>query len=142
MSDEEEEKHVLPPSILNALGLDPVDRATRPEVVVPKSISGDAEKAREIIFRTLDKMDRSLDNIMDIGEASMHPSAFEKIAMLGKTIMDGAKDIMIIDEKHQKLLGGDTPAPTIGTMNNIIVSSEDMFDTIKAGLRKNKIIDG
>ena len=148
MSDEPEkpeDDNDLPPSILSALGLSNFEREPLPPVIIPDNPDDDEIEMRKIAYRTLQKLERSLDMIIDVADNSQHPSAFEKVAMIGKTILDGAKDPLIITEKARKnktiLSTSDTP--TIGSIhNNIIVAdSADMFDAIKRSINKSKNIE-
>lgn len=142
--EEDKEENELPASILNSLGLNPFEKEPLLPVVIPSNPAEDADAMRAIQYRTLQKLERHLDEAIAMSENAQHPRAVEVVAGLGKVILDGTQTTMVTNEKQQKLIKGTGDTPSIGTVHNniIVAASDDMFDAIKTGLRNNKIIDG
>ena len=92
-------------------------------------VDADYAFARENIMTTIVKAQDSLDQIMDLAQASQMPRAYEVVSTLMKTIVDANKDLLDLAKKNKELrqVERQTPgAPVAGTItNNLFVGSTD-----------------
>lgn len=141
-NEEDDDTPQLPPSILNALGLGAIESKPLPPVVVPNTIDDRREFSRKTIMETVAKLNVALDEVQEIGRNSQNDRPYEKVAMLGKTILDGIKEFNDLDIQEHKMNSAPTQTNIEHQTNQIIVAtSEQMFDAIKDAARKGKIID-
>jgi hypothetical protein len=94
------------------------------EVVTDDKVQDDFEEARMAMKRSMAYNESAIQGILGIAQNSDNPRAFEVAGQLIKSMAEGAKDIMEIQEKKRKIdkLDG-KQASTRGTTNNLFVGS-------------------
>jgi len=101
--------------------------ATSPTVIPIDQPSGDLEsdfeEARMALKRSLTYNETAIQGILAIAQNSDNPRAFEVAGQLIKSMAEGAKDIMGVQEKKKKIDKLDGKASGNGVTNNLFVGS-------------------
>lgn len=99
----------------------------------------DLEYAKENIKGLLTTGDDALKSLISLAKQTDSPRAFEVVAMLMKTMLEGNKDFVDIEVQKQKMIadGNGTTGPST-VNNNLILSTAEVLQTIKnEGKMKN-----
>lgn len=96
--------------------------------MVPEShedkLEGDFEEARMALKRAMAYNEEAVQGILSIAQNSDNPRAYEVAGQLIKSMAEGAKDIMDVQEKKQKIDKADGKlAQNTVTNNNLFVGS-------------------
>lgn len=113
--------------------LDKTFQTSRTEVetslpVVPASyedkLEGDFEEARMALKRAMSYNEEAVQGILSIAQNSDNPRAYEVAGQLIKSMAEGAKDMMEVQEKKQKIDKNDGKLQQSSvTNNNLFVGS-------------------
>lgn len=94
------------------------------QVVTDDNIQSDFEEARLAMKRSMAYNEEAIQGILGIAQNSDNPRAFEVAGQLIKSMAEGAKDIMEIQEKKRKIDKLDSKKGSSGTTtNNLFVGS-------------------
>jgi len=96
--------------------------------VVPESyedkLEGDFEEARMALKRAMSYNEEAVQGILSIAQNSDNPRAYEVAGQLIKSMAEGAKDMMEVQEKKQKIDKNDGKLQQSSvTNNNLFVGS-------------------
>lgn len=96
--------------------------------VVPESyedkLEGDFEEARMALKRAMSYNEEAVQGILSIAQNSDNPRAYEVAGQLIKSMSEGAKDMMEVQEKKQKIDKNDGKLQQSSvTNNNLFVGS-------------------
>ena len=95
-----------------------------PKISENGSVEADFEEARSALKRSMAYNEEAIQGILSIAQNSDNPRAFEVAGQLIKAMAEGAKDIMEVQEKKQKIDKNDGKTSNAAvTNNNLLVGS-------------------
>jgi hypothetical protein len=96
------------------------------------SVEGDFEEARQALKRSMSYNEEAIQGILGIAQNSDNPRAFEVAGQLIKSMAEGAKDIMEVQEKKQKIdkVNGNIDASNVTNNNLFVGSTSDLLKMI------------
>ena len=95
-----------------------------PEVSENGSVDADFEESRAALKRAMAYNEEAVQGILSIAQNSDNPRAFEVAGQLIKAMAEGAKDMMEVQEKKQKIDKNDGKTTNAAvTNNNLFVGS-------------------
>jgi len=120
--------------------------ATSPSVVPIDQSTGDLEsdfeEARMALKRSMIYNEEAIQGILSIAQNSDNARAFEVAGQLIKSMAEGAKDIMGVQEKKKKIDKLDGKAAGNGVTNNLFVgSTSELLKMINKEQEKEKVIE-
>ena len=113
--------------------------------VVPQShedkLEGDFEEARMALKRAMAYNEEAVQGILSIAQNSDNPRAYEVAGQLIKSMSEGAKDMMEVQEKKQKIdkTDGKLAQNTVTNNNLFVGSTSELLKMINK--EQQKIID-
>lgn len=95
-------------------------------------VDADYEYARQNTMHDIEKMDETIDDLMQLAKAAQSPRAFEVLANMFKIRIDAQKDLLELakrnkDLKEQERSQGETQV----TNNTLVVSSDQLLKMLK-----------
>jgi hypothetical protein len=96
------------------------------------SVEGDFEEARQALKRSMSYNEEAIQGILGIAQNSDNPRAFEVAGQLIKSMAEGAKDIMEVQEKKQKIdkVNGNIDTSNVTNNNLFVGSTSDLLKMI------------
>ena len=96
------------------------------------SVEGDFEEARQALKRSMSYNEEAIQGILGIAQNSDNPRAFEVAGQLIKSMAEGAKDIMEVQEKKQKIdkVNGNIDPSNVTNNNLFVGSTSDLLKMI------------
>jgi hypothetical protein len=118
-------------------------------IVGTEHVEADFEFARQHTISTILKAEDALEKMVELAEASQAPRAFEVVATLVKTLLDGNKDLMELSQRNRTLMTPDRKlqqVPGPGGTTNFFLTTEElqkklMEAGVDTGLREIKTIE-
>tara|TARA_B100000073_G_scaffold339371_1_gene337704 strand:+ start:134 stop:565 length:432 start_codon:yes stop_codon:yes gene_type:complete len=105
-----------------------------PAIVIDSedSVEGDFEEARQALKRSMSYNEEAIQGILGIAQNSDNPRAFEVAGQLIKSMAEGAKDIMEVQEKKQKIdkVNGNIDTKNVTNNNLFVGSTHDLLKMI------------
>ena len=120
--------------ISKTLGLEPLEKASPVEVIVPEdnsSIENDFKYTRENLYSIIEQGSRALEDMIDVAKASEHPRAYEVVSTLMKTIVDANKDLLDLSKKRKELQREEQKDSPQTVNNNLFVSTAELQKMIE-----------
>tara|TARA_A200000159_G_C7317537_1_gene337371 strand:- start:1015 stop:1446 length:432 start_codon:yes stop_codon:yes gene_type:complete len=110
------------------------DEPKTPAIVIDSedSVEGDFEEARQALKRSMSYNEEAIQGILGIAQNSDNPRAFEVAGQLIKSMAEGAKDIMEVQEKKQKIdkVNGNIDPSNVTNNNLFVGSTSDLLKMI------------
>jgi hypothetical protein len=110
------------------------DEPKTPSIITDSedSVEGDFEEARQALKRSMSYNEEAIQGILGIAQNSDNPRAFEVAGQLIKSMAEGAKDIMEVQEKKQKIdkVNGNIDASNVTNNNLFVGSTSDLLKMI------------
>ena len=96
------------------------------------SVEGDFEEARQALKRSMSYNEEAIQGMLGIAQNSDNPRAFEVAGQLIKSMAEGAKDMMEVQEKKQKIdkVNGNIDANNVTNNNLFVGSTSDLLKMI------------
>lgn len=120
--------------ISKTLGLEPLDKTSSVEVIVPEddsNIENDFKYTRENLYSIIEQGSRALEDMIDVAKASEHPRAYEVVSTLMKTIVDANKDLLDLSKKRKELQREEQKDSPQTVNNNLFVSTSELQKMIE-----------
>jgi len=120
--------------ISKTLGLEPLDKTSSVEVIVPEddsNIENDFKYTRENLYSIIEQGSRALEDMIDVAKASEHPRAYEVVSTLMKTIVDANKDLLDLSKKRKELQREEQKDSPQTVNNNLFVSTAELQKMIE-----------
>ena len=120
--------------ISKTLGLEPLDKTSSVEVIVPEddsNIENDFKYTRENLYSIIEQGSRALEDMIDVAKASEHPRAYEVVSTLMKTIVDANKDLLDLSKKRKEIQREEQKDSPQTVNNNLFVSTAELQKMIE-----------
>lgn len=97
---------------------------------ISEAVDLDYEFSRSTVIDTITKATQALDIQLDLAQQSQLPRAFEVVATMVKTIIDGSKDLLELSKRARELKGTETDESGPKTINNTLVVTTDQLQKL------------